>query len=328
MYAILPNDIWFKPAIVTCFELANIPRELAKITDACVVYEVAFSHESYIVYEKDSLHADKCYLDNPLSIHAFLNKHNLWQDALRYSGLSIQYFKGEKPVELCMEAVKQTGMALQYIESPYQTEEMCLYAVNNDWQSLQYVKNQTHEICKTAIERSGKAIQHVKEPTPELCCAALENDGGFVCIQSFPPDVCLMAVQKNSGFFQYIPAEKQSREVCEVAIYKDPHMLQYMHNQTHDLCLRAVKKDGLALQHVKVQTPELCMAALENTANALSHVKEYMLGKVCAYAKEHNIAAIYFQKEDHINDAWWNGTIYGATFTLGMMLVIQKCLSR
>jgi hypothetical protein len=295
-------------------------------TDAFVIYEVRFSPQSYIIYEKDTLHADHCILDNPSTIHSFLTRNDLWVEAMQHSGLSIQYYKGEKPEHLCIEAVKQNGLALQHIEAPYQTEEVCLYAVNNNWESLQYVKQQSVEICKTAIGKSGNAIQYVVEPTPELCCSALENGGGIACIQAFPPDVCLMAVQKNAAFLQYIPNEKQSHEVCLAAIENNPHVLQWVHNQTNELCLFAVRKDGRTLQHVRIQTAELCMAALENTACALSYVKEYMLGKLYPYAIDHNIDAIHFTKQEPVHDVWWNGFVYGVTVSVGVFLLLNHRL--
>jgi len=327
MYAIVPNDIWSKPAIVTCFEKTQIPKQLAKYNDAFVIYEVGFSPNSYIVYEKDTLHADNCVLENPCTIHSFLTKHDLWLETLLCSGMSIQYYQGEKPEDLCIEAVKQNGLALQHIEAPYQTEEVCLYAVNNNWRSLQYVKRQSDEVCKTAIGKSGKAIQYVLEPTAELCCDAIENDGGFESIRSFPPDVCLMAVKKNPGFLQYIPAEKQTHEVCAAAIETNPHVLQWVHDQTVDLCLLAVRKNGLTLQHVKMQTAEICMAALENTAFALSYVKEYMLGKICPYAIDNNIDAIHFKKGVPAQNEWLNGFIYGITAAASVFLVVRKFAS-
>lgn len=326
MYAIVPNDIWIKPAILTCCKKEHIPTQLAKYNDAFVIYEVGFSPNSYIIYENDSIHADNCTLENPSTIHSFLTKNELWVDALQHSGLSIQYYRGEKPEDLCIEAVKQNGLALQYIETPYQTEEICLYAVHNNWESLQYVKNQTGEVCRTAIAKSGKAIQYVLAPTAELCCSALENGGGIDCIQAFPLDVCLMAVQKNAAFLQYIPTEKQTHEVCAAAIEKNPHVLQWVHNQTNELCLLAVKKNGLTLQHVRIQTAELCMAALGNTAFALSYVKEYMLGKLCPYALDHNIDAIHFTKVEPLQNVWWNGFVYGITASVGLSLLVHKIL--
>ena len=46
--------------------------------------------------------------------------------------------------DYCLEAVKQNGLALEYVKE--QTKEICLEAVKQDGYALQYVKEQTPEI--------------------------------------------------------------------------------------------------------------------------------------------------------------------------------------
>ncbi|CCL32355.1 hypothetical protein BN174_4080001 [Clostridioides difficile E15] len=48
--------------------------------------------------------------------------------------------------EICLEAVKQNGKALQYVKD--QTEEMCLIAVRQDNRNVKYVKNLTNKVLK------------------------------------------------------------------------------------------------------------------------------------------------------------------------------------
>ncbi|MDK3168075.1 DUF4116 domain-containing protein [Clostridioides difficile] len=50
--------------------------------------------------------------------------------------------------EICLEAVKQNGKALQYVKD--QTEEMCLIAVREDKENIQYVNNLTDKVFKEA----------------------------------------------------------------------------------------------------------------------------------------------------------------------------------
>ena len=47
--------------------------------------------------------------------------------------------------EICLEAVKQNGYALIYVEN--QTDEIFLEAVRQDENALQYVATQTEKIC-------------------------------------------------------------------------------------------------------------------------------------------------------------------------------------
>ena len=54
---------------------------------------------------------------------------------------------------------------------------LCLLAIENNYNALQYVKEQTEELCMTAININGYALEHVKEQTEELCLAAVQNEG-------------------------------------------------------------------------------------------------------------------------------------------------------
>ena len=65
----------------------------------------------------------------------------------------------------CLEAVKQYGLALEYVKE--QTSDICLEAVKQHGLALKYVKEQTHEICLEAVKRHhGFALEYVKEQTP------------------------------------------------------------------------------------------------------------------------------------------------------------------
>ena len=46
-----------------------------------------------------------------------------------------------------------------------QTPEICLEAVKQNGYALQYVKEQTLEICLEAVKQNGYALQYVKEQT-------------------------------------------------------------------------------------------------------------------------------------------------------------------
>ena len=68
---------------------------------------------------------------------------------------SFKYFSSEE----CLEAVRQKGDALQYVQN--QTEEICLEAVRQNSYALQWVQNQTEEICIEAVRKNGCALRYV-----------------------------------------------------------------------------------------------------------------------------------------------------------------------
>lgn len=72
--------------------------------------------------------------------------------------------------------VAHNGVVLQFIESSIQEQhpDLCLIAVTQTWNALQYVADQTPELCSLAVSQNGIALAHVKEQTLELCRAAVE----------------------------------------------------------------------------------------------------------------------------------------------------------
>lgn len=59
-----------------------------------------------------------------------------------------------------ISAVKENGMALQFIES--QDEDICATAVHENGLALQYVKDKTAKIIRIAIKQNGMAIEFSK----------------------------------------------------------------------------------------------------------------------------------------------------------------------
>ena len=296
-----------------------MPKQLASEHDPVLVYEVRFSTDSEIVYSNHTIQANKCVLMNPCTVETFLTKYCLWIDALRHSGNMIRFYRGTKPEHLCIEAVKQNGLALQHIEEA--TEEVCLYAVHSNWESLQFVKEkgQTTRVCEMAIERCGKAIQYVRNLTPELCSLAIKHGGGVEFLQSMPLEVCRLAVERNGMFLKYIPEGRQTEDVCMTAIANNPYALEWVINPTEEMCLKAVSQNGRALKFVKVQTPAICIAAMANTQFALQYVKEYMLPKLCVYAEDNKISILSMKEEG----SWRSGFVYGFALSIGVSVLIQ-----
>jgi Domain of unknown function (DUF4116) len=73
--------------------------------------------------------------------------------------------------EMCMEAVKQYGCALEYVKN--QTEKICMRAVKQNCFALRYVRNQTHAICMRALEQDICAIYYVNNKTDAICIESL-----------------------------------------------------------------------------------------------------------------------------------------------------------
>ncbi|MGO0861700.1 DUF4116 domain-containing protein, partial [Clostridioides difficile] len=89
-------------------------------------------------------------------------------EAVRSNGWALQDVRWdelnlskEKEELVSIEAVKQTGHALQYVKE--QTEAICLEAINQDVKSFFYVKNQTEKICINSLKQTGSIFRYIKD---------------------------------------------------------------------------------------------------------------------------------------------------------------------
>jgi hypothetical protein len=106
---------------------------------------------------------------------------NVADDTEQVKKWCLNFVGGDAFKEICLAAVKQNGLALQFVKE--QTEELCLAAVKQNGLALQFVKEQTEELCLAEVKQNGLALQFVKEQTEEICLAAVKQNGwalGFV----------------------------------------------------------------------------------------------------------------------------------------------------
>ena len=97
---------------------------------------------------------------------------------LKRLGYPLLFILKNQNIELCIEAINQkyyTCDAMKEIQN--QTNEICLLAVKQNGMALQFVKNQTNEICLSAVQQNGMALQFVKNQTNEICLSAVQQNG-------------------------------------------------------------------------------------------------------------------------------------------------------
>jgi hypothetical protein len=116
--------------------------------------------------------------------------------------------------KICLEAVKQNGLALQYIKFG-QTEDMCLEAIKQNKDSFQYSAYRTPKIMKEYNKKKLGCL---------FSCPCKSKKS--ILDESYTPENCLEAVRKNGL------------------------ALKNVNVQTPELCLEAVRQNGLALQFV------------------------------------------------------------------------------
>jgi hypothetical protein len=87
--------------------------------------------------------------------------------AVKKNGLMIRNIEVQ-PEDLCIEAVRQTGLALKFIKNRYKTAKICVIAVGQNGLALKHVNVQSEKICMTAIRQNPMAMEYVTEKTPEM----------------------------------------------------------------------------------------------------------------------------------------------------------------
>jgi hypothetical protein len=122
--------------------------------------------------------------------------------------------------EICLEAVKQNGLALQYSIIDY--DEICMAAIKQNGMALQFCGYQSLKYCLTAVKQNGLALQFVKQQQYDECDDEYEEDPMY------------------------------TYKLCSAALKQNGLALKYVKDQTCALCLIAVKQNRLALKYVNV----------------------------------------------------------------------------
>ena len=141
------------------------------------IVQVKLCPDSKVVHFPNKSKTDKFILTSPVAIEDYLTPE-ICLAAVQQDGMALEYVKEQTP-EICLAAVQKNEWALEYVKD--QTPEICLAAVQQNGFVLKYVKEQTPEICLAAVKQTGDALGYVKEQTSELCLAAVKQTGWAIC---------------------------------------------------------------------------------------------------------------------------------------------------
>jgi hypothetical protein len=217
-------------------------------------------------------------------------------------GLPLPHF-----FEYCLDKVEQYGKALYLMkEDHFSTEEylkLCTAAVKQDGMALQYVNIATveaeyPELCRAAIEQDERALQYVKG---ENCTPEQYTELCLLAIHQFAKNRAADDLHRHYRYMKTIVpfvdlkvcTGEQYAEICLAAISYDSKELEQVNEHIctperyYEICLAAVNKDASALARVKehiiaARYRELCMTAIRRDETAIRHVKEYFLNGLTA----------------------------------------------
>ena len=131
----------------------------------------------------------------------------------------------EQTPDICMAAVRQNGLALQFVKE--QTPDICMAAVRQNAMALQYVKNMTDGIRFELIGRNPEVIQQCDNVPIEIVLRAVKNNGlNLRYVKKQSPEICLAAVKHDGRALQFV--KEQTLHICIAAYRNNPASEQYM----------------------------------------------------------------------------------------------------
>ena len=106
---------------------------------------------------------------------------------------------GDLYPEICLCAIKYSYLQFAYVSPAVQAAhpELCVAAVKENGNALQFVETHTPELIRLALESNGCAIQHVQDQTPELCLLAVQKAShALELVRNQTPEIRAAAEQR------------------------------------------------------------------------------------------------------------------------------------
>ncbi|AEF86914.1 conserved hypothetical protein [Treponema primitia ZAS-2] len=238
-------------------------------------------------------------------------------------------FSFEQYLKLCKAALKQDGIALEYVDKEIVAAEypdLCRVAVQQDGRALEYVKwekctrEQYVGICILAIHQfeSMRAEMEYSCVYPETLLSLVDI---AVCTGEQYADICLSAIADNPKELEhvneYICPPDRYYEICLAAIKKDINVLTHVNRlaigkRYQELYAAAVKQDAIAIRYAEEtflinltsdQYFEICLTAVKKDNWLLSFVrKEYLTAsqyfELCYIAAPEKLDVLRDMKEE------------------------------
>lgn len=90
------------------------------------------------------------------------NRKEAFKHVIKTKGVPVIKDIVYQPEELCLEAVREDGLALKHIRD--QTDCICMEAVVNNALALKFARCQTPDMCRIATEKDKHAFIYIKNP--------------------------------------------------------------------------------------------------------------------------------------------------------------------
>ena len=161
--------------------------------------------------------------------------------------------------ELALEAVKQDGYLLSWINDELADENLLIEAVKQNPLSIQFTAKQSERLALIAVKRNPSAYYYLEEPSEKVMLEAIKN---------------------NLSILSRVNRELLTNDLIVDLATFNPHTLNYLMDNrleliTEDLLVRLVGENwGFLIDIPKeLQTTNVCLAAIANNQKALHYVE-------------------------------------------------------
>ncbi len=149
---------------------------------------------------------------------------------------------------MCLAAVQQDGIGIEFLSDEQRTPAVCLAAVLQNIAAIfpMTAKQRTEPVCVAAVQRDCDALYALSDGqrTEPVCLAAVQRDCDALYALSDgqrTEPVCLAAVQQNGQVIERLTAKQRTPAVCLAAVQQDAYAIYHMtaKQRTEAVCLAA-----------------------------------------------------------------------------------------
>jgi hypothetical protein len=203
----------------------------------------------------------------------------------------LHYYHKEIDTDVIKKMLKNNGLSLKFLLEEYKTYDLCLDAVTQNGLALQWCEkfNNFSEIVEIAVKQNGLALKFASN--------------GFKNVHA-NKNIVLSAVLQNGlaleftyYYYYYNNSYHEDEDITLAAVKENGLAIQYVNIKTDELILESVKQNGLALQYYKYKSYEYSFAyeAVKNNGLALQYVPNDIKNlELCRLAVQNNGFALQY----------------------------------
>lgn len=189
------------------------------------------------------------------------------------------------------------GMQLKKVHPADQTDEICMTAVKQNGLALQFVINQTHPIVVAALEQNGDAWTYVASEyqTPSLAKISFNNGNTHFKSIMAKYGKKLSDAWDGRSLRNLSASARMDWKTCLAAVIENPLEIDNVQTEANEFWGSVILLYRFCLGKIKIQSMTTVLVAVNASGLALEYVSTQLRTyEVCAAAIKQNPLAIKF----------------------------------